>query len=52
MRKTRLKGGSLSGTYLCQPDHGEPFVRKEVSLVHNREYGFQRWYSVTVVPFA
>ncbi len=55
MHKTRLKGGSLSGTYLCQPDRSQPdptdqgsneaFVRKEVSLVHNREYGFQRWYS-------
>ncbi|MEO8702143.1 MAG: hypothetical protein ABI867_19020 [Kofleriaceae bacterium] len=44
MNKTRLKGGSLSGTYLCTGD-GAPFVRKEVSLVHNREYGFQRWYS-------
>ncbi len=45
MHKTRLKGGSLSGTYLCRPDVGQPFVRKDVSLVHNREYGFQRWYS-------
>lgn len=45
MQKTRLKGGSLSGTYLCKPDKGLPFVRKDVSLVHNREYGFQRWYS-------
>ncbi len=45
MHKTRLKGGSLSGTYLCQGDGIEPFVRKEVSLIHNREYGFQRWYS-------
>lgn len=45
MKITRLKGGSLSGTYLCIPDTGEPFVRKEVSLIGNREYGFQRWYS-------
>ncbi len=45
MRKTRLKGGSLSGTYLCEGDGIQPFVRKDVSLVHNREYGFQRWYS-------
>jgi len=45
MRKTRLKGGSLSGTYLCVPDLGGPFVRKDVSLTVNREYGFQRWYS-------
>ncbi len=45
MKKTRLKGGSLSGTYLCVPDLGEPFVRKDISLIVNREYGFQRWYS-------
>jgi hypothetical protein len=45
MIKTRLKGGSLSGTYLCTPSAGAPFVRKEVSLTTNREYGFQRWYS-------
>jgi hypothetical protein len=45
MEKTRLKGGSLSGTYLCRAPGAEPFVRKDVSLVHNREYGFQRWYS-------
>lgn len=43
--KTRLKGGSLSGTYLCTPSDGPSFVRKEVSLVKNREFGFQRWYS-------
>lgn len=45
MNKTRLKGGSLSSTYLCHPGIGAPFVRKEVSLIKNREYGFQRWYS-------
>lgn len=45
MDKVRLKGGSLSGTYLCRPAGGTPFVRKDVSLVSNREYGFQRWYS-------
>lgn len=45
MDKTRLKGGSLSGTWLCRPASGAPFVRKDVSLKHNREYGFQRWYS-------
>lgn len=45
MQQTRLKGGSLSGTYLCEPDGATPFVRKDVSLSHNREYGFQRWYS-------
>lgn len=44
MKKTRLKGGSLSGTYLCETGTTR-FVRKEVSLTHNREYGFQRWYS-------
>lgn len=44
MKKTRLKGGSLSGTYLCETGTTK-FVRKEVSLTHNREYGFQRWYS-------
>lgn len=44
IRKTRLKGGSLSGTYLCETEDG-PYVRKEVSLRVNREYGFQRWYS-------
>lgn len=45
MQRTRLKGGSLSGTYLYEPPGASPFVRKDVSLTHNREYGFQRWYS-------
>ncbi len=45
MDKVRLKGGSLSGTWLCRPLGAEPFVRKDVSLTVNREYGFQRWYS-------
>jgi hypothetical protein len=45
MQKVRLKGGSLSGTYLMTPDSGHQFVRKECSVVVNREYGFQRWYS-------
>ena len=45
IKRTRLKGGSLSGTYLCIPENGTPFVRKDVSLTKNREYGFQRWYS-------
>jgi len=40
MIKTKLKGGSLSGTYMM----GD-FVRKECSIVENREYGYQRWYS-------
>jgi len=45
MKKTKLKGGSLSGTFLCEPHEGNVFIRKEVSLIENREYGFQRWYS-------
>lgn len=45
MERTRLKGGSLSGTYLMRPPGGTPFVRKDASLTKNREYGFQRWYS-------
>jgi hypothetical protein len=45
MEKIRLKGGSLSGTYLCRLKNSKQFVRKEVSLISNREYGFQRWYS-------
>ena len=44
MLKTKLKGGSLSGTYLIS-DNGNKYVRKEVSLTQNREYGFQRWCS-------
>jgi len=42
MRTISLKGGSLSRTYLI-PD--EKIVRKEVSRIENREYGFVRWYS-------
>jgi hypothetical protein len=45
VEKIRLKGGSLSGTYACKNDLGLIFVRKEVSLTEDREYGFQRWYS-------
>ena len=45
LEKKRLKGGSLSGTYLCKNERGESFVRKEASLNEHREYGFQRWYS-------
>ena len=45
MKKIFLKGGSLSKTYLCIPIFGKPFVRKDVLLISNREYGFQRWYS-------
>ena len=42
--RIKLKGGSLSGVYLVNNEKFK-FVRKEVSLVKNREYGFQRWYS-------
>lgn len=42
--KTLLKGGSLAGTYLVDSSEGQ-FVRKEISLDSDREYGFQRWYS-------
>lgn len=45
MTRERLKGGSLSGTYLITEQGKPSIVRKEVSLVENREYGFQRWYS-------
>ncbi|MDA9058179.1 hypothetical protein N9K59_02810 [Candidatus Thioglobus sp.] len=41
----KFKGGSLSSTNLLKNDKGEYFVRKTVSLISNREYGFQRWYS-------
>ncbi len=44
MKKTLLKGGSLAGTYLVECV-GERFVRKEIHLNENREYGYQRWYS-------
>ena len=42
--KKLLKGGSLAGTYLINTSEGE-YVRKEISLKTNREYGYQRWYS-------
>ena len=42
MKTISLKGGSLSRTYWI-PD--ENIVRKEISRVENREYGFMRWYS-------
>jgi len=45
MIKYRLKGGSLSSTYLCENTNKQKFVRKEISLTQNREYGFVRWYS-------
>jgi hypothetical protein len=44
MNIQKLKGGSLSSTYLIEIDNNK-FVRKEVSLVKDRVYGFQRWYS-------
>jgi len=44
MERTKLKGGSLSGTYHCV-DRGRAFIRKEVSLTENREFGFYRWFS-------
>ena len=43
-KKTLLKGGSLAGTFLIKTDK-ELFVRKEISLISEREYGYQRWYS-------
>src|SRR3989338_3434240 len=44
MERTKLKGGSLSGTYHCI-DKSRSFIRKEVSLTENREFGFYRWFS-------
>lgn len=44
MNITKLKGGSLSGTYI-HDDGTHKWVRKHVSLDNNREYGFVRWYS-------
>lgn len=41
---TKLKGGSLSGTYLYQ-NNETSFIRKTVSLTENREFGFYRWFS-------
>jgi len=43
-RQTKLKGGSLNNTILFERGK-KKFVRKSVSLIENREYGFQRWYS-------
>jgi hypothetical protein len=40
-----FKGGSLSATMLMRHSNGNLFVRKNVSIIKNREYGFQRWYS-------
>lgn len=44
MQKIHLKGGSLSSTTLIIEEK-KKFVRKEISLNINREYGYQRWYS-------
>ena len=44
MNKIKLKGGSLSSTYLCRIN-GHQFVRKTINLDENREYGYVRWYS-------
>ena len=41
----KFKGGSLSSTNLVSDESGSLFVRKDVSITSNREYGFQRWYS-------
>lgn len=46
--RIKLKGGSLSETFLISDPllyNGKQFVRKSVSLIKNREYGFQRWCS-------
>ena len=44
LERRLLKGGSLAGTYVITTSSGQ-YVRKEISLVENREYGYQRWYS-------
>lgn len=44
IKQIKLKGGSLNSTILFI-DGNKKYVRKSVSLVENREYGFQRWYS-------
>ena len=41
----KFKGGSLSSTNLISDSNGKLFVRKDISLEYDREYGFQRWYS-------
>ena len=44
MRILRLKGGSLSSTFLH--DEGDKkFIRKTINTKDNREYGYVRWYS-------
>ena len=44
IEKTKLKGGSLSSTYLVK-EGDKKFIRKCVSLTNNREYGYVRWYT-------
>ena len=44
IEKTKLKGGSLSSTYLIE-EGDKKFIRKCVSLTKDREYGYVRWYS-------
>ena len=43
-QRIKLKGGSLSGTYLVSSG-GRKKIRKEISLDGDREYGFVRWHS-------
>lgn len=45
MKETKLKGGSLSSTWLIEESDGTKFVRKECSITENREYRYNRWYS-------
>lgn len=42
--ETILKGGSLATTSIID-NGGKKFVRKKISLVKEREYGYYRWYS-------
>ena len=42
--KKLLRGGSLASTSIIETDVGS-YVRKEVNIKSNREYGYQRWYS-------
>jgi hypothetical protein len=44
MRILRLKGGSLSSTFLHEEEK-ETFIRKTINTKDDREYGYVRWYS-------
>lgn len=44
MQVTKLKGGSLNNTCLYETNSGK-FIRKSISTIMNREYGYVRWYS-------